>query len=532
MTARPGALAGSGQLVRLVLRRDRVRLPVWLVAVLGLVYASAAAVQSTYGTPEQREVYARTIGESPASIAFSGPPVALDTLGGVTVFEVNQTTVLAVALMAVFLTVRHTRAEEEAGRAELLHAAPVGAAAPLAAALAVVGAACVVAGIGVAAVFLGLGLPSRGSLVYGASVAALGLCFAVVAACAAQVTEHTRGALGLAGTALAVAFVVRAAGDVAGSWLVWASPIGWSQAVHAFDPAGGDRWAPLLVPAAFVAVLGTLTLALLHHRDLGAGLVPPRPGPAGAGPLLAGVPGLTLRLQRGALAGWAAGLFLGGLTMGSVSGDVRELVETNEQLAEFFAARGDVVDAFLTTVLLVLALVAGGFAVSSVLRMHAEETAGRAELLLATGLSRWRWTGGSLLVTVPGIAAVVAAGGSGLGVAHALVTGDAAQVLRLAGFALVFLPAPLVLAGLAVLLLGWLPGAAPAAWAALAGCLVIGWLGDLLGLPAAVRDLSPFSHVPRVPLEPVTVGPLAGLTALAVVLGAAGLVGFRRRDVG
>lgn len=38
------ALTGTGQLVRLILRRDRVRLPLWVLAVLGIVAASASAV--------------------------------------------------------------------------------------------------------------------------------------------------------------------------------------------------------------------------------------------------------------------------------------------------------------------------------------------------------------------------------------------------------------------------------------------------------------------------------------------------------
>ena len=65
-------LAGTGSLVRLVLRRDRVRLPVWLVAVLGLVYASVAAVQEVYGSVAQRAAYAATIGSSQATNSFIG----------------------------------------------------------------------------------------------------------------------------------------------------------------------------------------------------------------------------------------------------------------------------------------------------------------------------------------------------------------------------------------------------------------------------------------------------------------------------
>ena len=64
------ALTGTGQLVRLILRLDRVRLPLWILAVLGIVIASASAVQGLYDTPQARAGYALTA-QSPAAIVVS-----------------------------------------------------------------------------------------------------------------------------------------------------------------------------------------------------------------------------------------------------------------------------------------------------------------------------------------------------------------------------------------------------------------------------------------------------------------------------
>lgn len=190
-------LTGTWQLVRLALRCDRFRLPVWLLAVLTLVYASAAAVQAMYNTQAKLDTYAATMQASPAVVVMSGPPTALHTTGGVTIYEINVTVLVAVALMAVFLGVRHTRGEEEAGRTELVRSAVVGRHAPIAAALVLVGGATVAVAAGTSAILLALGLPADGSLAYGASVAAYGVAFTAVAVCAAQVTAHARGALGL-----------------------------------------------------------------------------------------------------------------------------------------------------------------------------------------------------------------------------------------------------------------------------------------------------------------------------------------------
>ncbi|MGH3384945.1 MAG: ABC transporter permease [Nocardioidaceae bacterium] len=524
------SLTGTGTMVRFILRRDRIRLPVWLVAIIGLVYASAASVQGVYNTPEKMASYAQTIGNSPASVVMSGPPVALDTIGGITIFEVAASAIVATALMAIFLIIRHTRTEEESGRTELLRATVLGRYAPMVAALVVVSAAALVVGLGVAVTFISLDLPVTGSLVYGTAIAAVGIVFTAVGALAAQVTEHARGAIGLGAAVLGASFVLRGAGDVGDGTLSWLSPIGWSQAVHAFD---GDRWWPLAISLAFSAVLLAVSLALVEHRDVGAGLVAPRPGPRSASPRLSGAFGLAARLQRGTLIGWASGLFLGGVAMGSVGREVRSLLEENPEIADLMSMPdgADLVDAFFGTAMLLLALVAAGFTVSSALRLRSEETAGHAESLLATGLSRWRWTVSSLAVTTLGTVVVIGAGGLGTGLAHAIAIGDSSQVPRLLGVALAYVPAALVLGGFAVALFGWAPRAALAGWAALVGCVVVGWLGGILDIPEWLADVSPFQHLPNAPLEPITATPLVILSVVAVALAAVGLVGFRRRDV-
>jgi len=524
-------LTGTGTLVRLILRRDRVRLPVWVLAILGVVFASAAAVQSTYTTPTEINSYATTMGNSAAAIAMSGPPTALNTIAGITIYEINVTAMIAVALMAIFLVVRHTRAEEEAGRTELLRSTVVGRHAPAAAALLVVGSATVLVGAGLTLILLGQGLPTSGAVLYGASIGALGLTFTAIGACAAQVTEHPRGALGIAAGFLGVTFVLRAVGDVRDGAASWASPLGWMQAAR---PFGDERWWPLLLLLVFAAGVLALAAELTTHRDLGAGLVAARPGPAQASPGLLSAVGLATRLQRGSVIGWTTGMLLGGLSFGSFGREITAMVEENPELAEAFAQAGtaDLVDAFFATALVILAIIAAGFTVSSALRLRSEEASGRVEPLLATGLSRTRWLAGNLLVTVVGTVVVIAAAGLGTGLAHGLATDDLSQVPRLLGDMMVFTPGVLVLGGLGVLLFGWAPRASAVTWAGLAVCFVVGWLGALLELPQWAKNLSPLTHVPDVPVESVTAGPLLALTAVAVAMAGAGLLGLRRRDVG
>ncbi len=524
-------MTGTGALVRLVLRRDRIRLPIWIVAIVAIVYASAGAVADLYSTPEQIAAYQSALGSSPAAIALAGPPFGLDSIGGIVVYEAGITALLGIALMAIFLTNRHTRAEEESGRTEVVRSTVVGRFAPLAATLIVVAAACLLVGVGVTVGVASMGVAAEGAALFGAAVAAFGVAMASVTAVVAQLMTHGRGVIGVTLSVLGASYGLRAVGDLGDGTLSWLSPMGWSQQVSAFED---NLWGPLAISAAFSLVMVALAVWLASHRDLGAGIIPPRPGPATASRSLGSAVGLALRLQRGSIIGWTIGVFAGGLAFGSFSREVQVMVEENPELADFFGPGGgaaDLSDAFFSTALLVISLLAVAFAVGSVLHVRGEETSGRLDSVLATGVSRTRLLLANLLITGLGSALIVAVGGAGIGLAHGLITDDLASVPRMTGYALVYLPAVLLMAGVAVALLGWLPRYAAVAWVPVAVAFVIGWLGHLLRFPDWIKNLSPFTHTPLVPIETASAVPLVVLTALAIAGAAAGLVGFRQRDI-
>lgn len=523
-------LLGVPALVRLILRRDRLRLAIWVGALVALTYGSAAAVARTYDTPAEIASYAVNIGGSPASIAISGPPIALDTIGGILVLETSLTVLIGVALMVIFTVVRHTRAEEEAGRTELLVSTVVGRHAGVAAAVLVSVLAGILVGAGVTVSMLSQDMAFEPASLYGASVAALGLVFATVAAVAAQLTSHGRGATGLALAVLGVAFGLRAVGDVQHSFLTWLSPVGWSQQVRVLD---GNRWWPLLLSLALAVALLVAAWVLVTSRDVGSGIMPARPGPSEAAPALSSAGGLAWRQQRASVLAWSVGTLVMGLMFGSLTQEMQNMVRDNPTLAQYFEGTGgSVTDSLFATALLFVGLAAAGFAVGSVLRLHQEESAGRLEPLLATGESRVRVLVGTVAVAVVGSAVVVLAGGLGMAITYGQISGEQGAAARLVALAFVQTPAVLVLAGVAVALVGWLPRLTLLAWAGVALAFVVGWLGGLLKLPAWVRGLSAFDHVPAVPVDDVSMLPLLALTLVAVGLATAGLLGFRQRDIG
>jgi ABC-2 type transport system permease protein len=541
--AGPGArawwasLAGSGVLARLAARRDRVMLPAWIYVVTILLVSTAYSFKGLYKTPASREAIASGISHNAATLALGGPLYG-DSIGALTVYKVGAGSAVAAGLMSIFLVIRHTRADEEAGRLELIGSTAVGRNAALAVGMILAAVANCVLALLIFAGLAAIGQPAGGSAAIGLAIAAFGLLFAAVAAVAAQLSGSARGARGIAISLLVASFLVMSAGAAARTgglrWLLWLSPIGWVTQVRAYT---GDRWPVIaLLVAAAVAVAAAAPF-LAARRDVGAGLVPPRPGPAQAARSLRSPLALAWRLNRAALAGWVAGALVYGAALGSIANNIGSFLGSSANVKNAITRLGGhpgLTDAYLAAMMGIFGLVAAGYAVSVVLRLRSDETSQRAEPLLATRTRRVSWGASYLTVAAVGSAAVLAAAGLGTGLAYGLRTGDAgAQIPRLLGAALAQLPAVLAVAAVAAALFGLLPQACvPGGWTALAAAAVLVLLGPTLQLAQWIQDVSPFTHVPRLPGGTVSAAPLAWLSLIAVLLAAAGMAGLRRRDIG
>lgn len=537
-------LAGSVALVRLALRRDRVRLPVWVAGLLALMAVSAATTAGNYPSEGDRLAAARLLARNPALLMLRGPaPDA--SVGGLVAAETVPILGVLTALMSAFTVIRHTRQNEETGRAELLGSAVVGRYGPLAAALAVAIGACAVLASGLAAMLVARGFGTGGAVATGAAIGAGGIAFAGVAAVTAQVTQSGRGATAAVGAVLALAYLLRGVGDVLGrvgsdgvtvasAWPAWLSPIGWSQRVR---PFAENRLPVLGLHAVLFAVLVGVAVVLLTRRDLGQGLLPARPGPASAGLGLRSSLGLAWRLQRGSLLGWALGMAVVGATFGSLGQQVEDLFRESPEFGATIEKLGvpgaTPADTFLAAVTTLVGAVTAVYTVQALLHLRAEESGGRLEHLLATSVSRSGWLAGHLVCAVGGTAGLLLLTGSSMGLAYGLATGGtAAGLSSLAGAALAHAPAALVLAGLVLAAFGLIPlRMAAASWAVLAASVLLGPLGEFLDLPQPLRDLSPLTHSPALPAAQFTATPVLALLAAAAAFGAAGLTAFRRRDL-
>ena len=319
-----------------------------------------------------------------------GPPFAVSTRSAATSPGRAAPFGAVVAALMSMLIVRHaTRGEEESGRAELVRA---GGRRPLARRAALI----VVAGAAIARGRAGRARADRLGTWRSPGRSRSARRFAGVG-----VVRRRRGGGGpgqpstpggqrAGGAVLGAAFILRAARRRRRRHAVLALADRLGQRCGPTPASAGGRSRSCIVVTALLAAAH----ALLDRRDVGAGLIRPRPGPprrACASPV-----GLAWRsasgpdrLGRRVVPRRALDRLL--------AQDVDRLGRRQQRgrrdvLAQ--AAPGSLVDTYLAVSLLSMALIGTGFAIQAVLRMRSEETAGRLEPLLATAVARPRWAAG------------------------------------------------------------------------------------------------------------------------------------------
>ena len=524
-------LIGTGSLIRLGLRRDRWLLPVWILAFAVMAGSTATASADLFPDLTSRVEAARSINGTASMVALFGRVYDPTSIGALSMIKYTAFMTAVLAVLVVVVMVRHTRADEESGRLELLGGGRLGRNAPLAAALTIIVGASLLVGLLAAAALIAGGLPVAGSFAFGLGWATTGLAFGAVAGVTAQVASSSRAAIGLSSVVIAVTYVLRAVGDLAEpgpSFLSWLSPIGWNQQVRAY---AGDRWWVLLLPLALFAVLVPVAFALRACRDLGAGLREERPGPARGS--LAGVWDLAVRLQDRVLAAWLVAFVVFGVVIGSLVSGVADLFGSSNarDLIQQLGGGQALTDAFLSAEITIMGVLAAVFGIAAVNHLRAEETAGHAESLLSTTATRTRWATSHVTVALAGTTLLMLVGGLSIGVGAALALGDGSQVARVTAVSVAQSPGVWVMCAIAVATFGWLPRLTPAVWGLYVAFVALGEFGVLWHAPQWLMDLSPFQHAPLLPLGSGDVPALVALTVTTAVGVALGLAGWRRRDL-
>lgn len=532
-------MSGVGLLLGQRVRRDRVQLTMWIVGTAALAYLSYVGVAESFGSEQERAALIATALANPVILLFRGLPSGTGQ-SAVMVFLIFPWLAMLAAFMSSFLAVRHTRGEEESGRAELVSATAAGRTAPIAATALHGLLANALLAASTAAAFLLAGSDAEGSALVGVAAGSVGVVFLGVGLFAAQLMRTSRAANAASVWILLASFVLCGIGNAIGtpdddltrmqsSWLTWLSPFGWGENTRAFDE---NIWWPVVLCLAVGLALGGVSIALTAARDLGGSFIAERHGRTTAPASLSTPLGLVWRLTRGSIAGWAVGGLLVGVLSTTLAGVVEEIGADNpaiEQVLAQISGGGSLEQATVTTFFTMLGILAACCSVQIVCRARQEEAHGTAEPVLATVVGRVRWLTGYLVVAIAGLVAVVLAGiaGSLVGVVAqngddqlvttVLVTGAgqvAAASVFLALTALVFVVAPRL--------------TIPLGWTLVVVGMVIGLFGPIFGLPEWFTNLSPIAIAPMMQGDEIDVQGLWWLM-LATGVGIASSVWLMRR---
>lgn len=525
---------GMGENVWLIIRRDRLRLSIWVLALVLLTVIIAFAYTQLVPTEEERMVMAETM-SNPAVIAMFGPGYGLDhyNYGAIMAHQMLLFTALLVAIMSILLVARHTRGDEENGRIEMIRSFPVGRLANLSAIILVFAMVNVLI-----FVLTGLGLFStgiesidlQGSMLYGAVLGVTGLFFTVITALFAQLAESSRGTLGVSFAFLGLMYLIRGIGDVGNGVLSWFSPLGWVLRSEVFV---SNIWWPVLLTLGGAVAITYFAFYLHSMRDLEAGLIPARPGRKNASVFLQGPLGLAVKLQRTAILGWMFAMFILGVSYGSVLGDLEtyleamELIQTMLMDVEGFS----MTEQFLPMLMSVMSMLGTIPALLMIMKVHGEEIKSRSEHLLARSVSRFRLLGSYLFVSILLGLLVHFLAAFGLWSAGTAVLDEPISFLNILKAMMVYVPAMMTLIGIAVLFLGFLPGKIVLAWIYLGFSFFVVYLGGIMQLPQWLMHLSPFGHIPKYPVEEITVSVMVILLLLSLLLMAGGFWGYKQRDI-
>lgn len=522
------AATGTGTLTRFSLRLGRFRIGTWVLALALMTWAIGLSLNRLYPTAASREQLAK-LADSPALRAILGPLLAPTSTGGLIAWREGAVLAVLLSLATTFLVVLRTRGEEQSGRAAVIAACPVGRSATALSAMQVAAVLDASAGAAIALALVALSQPVGDSILFGLALALIAWSFGAIAALASQVLSSSKAANGCAAGAVAVSYLLLALGQLREAWLIWLTPIGWLGEVRPFfEPRPAVLVIPLAVGLLTAGVAAWLAAAREHGRGLRAEPRARRMRPVRS------VAGLAWRLERVVVAVTMVVALVYSALVGSMVGYFRSFATSSPEFAKAIERLGGtrvLEDGFTTFMMLFGGIAMAGWGVSLVLRLHAEEESGRSEFVLASGATRERTYGGFVATAMATAVAGTVLWGFGLGIGRALADHRIDSLWRSLSAGLVTVPAVVVVVAAAGLLIGLGSRYGVLAWVVVVWCAIVTVLGAFFDAPQFVKDLSPFTHVPPIPLPAGAWEPCVLLLSVGVLLLAAGLAAYQRRSI-
>jgi ABC-2 type transport system permease protein len=498
-----------------------------------IAYVQPATYRSAYPKLSDRLAFAHSFGDNAAIRLFYGEPRDLLTTAGYSAWRVGGTLAIFAAAWGLLAAVRALRAEEDAGRMDLVLAGIVGRRGAYLSAMAALAAGALVLWLAEFAGLLAGGLPAGGSAYLALATASVIPVFVGVGAVMSQLAPTRRIASQLGIGILAVSFLLRAVADTSAGlgWLRWTTPLGWAEQLRPFT---APRPLVLVLPVATATLMLIGAMRISARRDLGRGVLatrdtaPPRLG------LLSSPAAQALRSQTGTLVVWLTGVGAFALVVGVIAKSISSAgisASLQREIAKLGSGSILTPTGYLGFAFVFFVLAVSFLAVAQIAAARDVEAGGQLETLLSHPVSRRSWLGGRLAVATIVVCAVSLVAGllAWLGVS---AVGIDLPLPRLLEAGANCLPAGLLFGGIAALGFAIVPRAGSGIAYGLVGLAFV-WdlFGALLGAPGWLVGISPFAHVALVPGEPFRPGAAAVMLAIAVAAAALAMLAFRRRDL-
>lgn len=524
--------AGSA-ILRRALSDSRTRTVAFAFLFAAVAYIQPVAYRHSYPTRASRLGFAHSFAHNDAVVLFYGRARDLLSVGGYSAWRVGGTLAIFAAVWGLLAAVRALRAEEDAGRTELVLAGIAGRRTAYLAAMAAIAAGALTLWLAELAGLLLGGLPAGQSAFLALATVSVVPVFVGVGALASQLAATRRTAMELGGALVGVALVLRVIADTSGTlgWLSWATPLGWAEQLRPFT---GARPAVLLAPVAVGGLLIAAAGAIAARRDVDSGLLAARDSARPHLRLLSSPIGHALRGEWVGLLVWSASVgafaFIVGLISKSV-GSVGISRQLRHELAKLGTGTVLTPATYIGLSFMFFVLVLSLFAVSQVAAARHEEAEERLEILLALPLGRARWLTGRLVLATAATVAISLATGL-LAWAGAVTAGARLSLPQMLETGANLLPAALLFLGIAALVFALLPRAGSGiAYGLVAVAFLWQLFGAMLGAPSWLAHATPFAHVGLVPAQPFRAGAAAVMVASGLLAALLALVRFRRRDL-
>lgn len=521
------------QYTRLILRRERMASPIWIVCIVGFTAAVASLYPSLFPDKDSLLAMALTM-DTPAMRAMMGPVYGLDRLTTAMVMsqECLVYAIMPLAIMNILYVNRHTRRDEERGRTELLMSLPVGRLAGTFSTIVSVGIIDICTSLLIAVSLIAVNIPGTtagGAFTFGFVCGAASFVFAGITLLFAQLFSTAHGVGGSVFAIFLISFMMRAVGDMRENALSYISPLGLGLRTYAFDE---NKIYPILILFAEALLLVGISVAICSVRDHGQGVFPAKKGRKNAGIFLRNELGLSWRLSRNMMLAWLAGSCLIGLCYGAVIPELDQFLEKSEMMAQMVQTDSHVsmLDNYISMICMVVSMIGTVPVIMIANKLRSEEKRGRLDLILSKAVSK-----SGLLLSYIAISTLCSILFPILAAISLYMGAGAAADLHLPGIiqaGCVYIPAMWVMLGISVFLMGAWPKLSGLIWVYLGYSFFVLYFGRIADLDKVFAKLSPFGSVPQIPTEEFQAAPLAVMVVVSVMLVGIGVDRFRRRDIG